>query len=293
MSALNLLSNTTFREDILHRIPKPSYSSNWKVPHGDYYVSFERATKYCTVIPVINEGINIGMQLKKMRSLGQMRWTDLIIADGDSTDGSIPLDFLKSIGVRSLIIKKDIGKLSAQLRMGYAYALTEGYEGIITIDGNNKDSVESIPLFAEALDNGFDYAQASRFITGGRGINTPPIRHLAVKFIHAPLVSLAAGRRFSDTTQGYRGYSSKYLKHPQVQPFRDIFQTYELLAYLSARASQLGLNATEIPTERRYPKKGPIPTKIGFFRGNVELMKILLNLLAGKYNPKESKEGKR
>ena len=268
-------------------VPQPSYPRDWQVPHGDYIVFAEKATRNCVVIPVINEGEKLRVQLKKMRHLKQVKQTDVIIVDGGSTDGSVTTDLCRSMGVRSLLIKRDKGRLSAQLRMGYAYGLISGYHGIITIDGNNKDSVESIPLFVEALEAGFDYAQASRFLPGGSGVNTPWLRLLAIRCIHAPLVSLAAGRRFSDTTQGFRGYSAAYLKHPAVQPFRDVFQTYELLAYLSARASQLGLRTTEIPTERRYPTKGPLPSKIRSLRGYVELLKILACLLAGKYNPPE------
>ena len=79
--------------------------------------------------------------------------------------------------MRALLTKTGPGKLSAQLRMGYAYALDQGYEGVVTIDGNGKDSVEAIPLFVEALDEGIDYAQASRFVTGGRAVKHAPPAH--------------------------------------------------------------------------------------------------------------------
>jgi dolichol-phosphate mannosyltransferase len=58
---------------------------------------------------------------------------------------------------------------------------------------------------------------------------------------------------------------------------------YELLAYLSVRASQLGLKTCEVPVTRAYPHKGKTPTKISFWRGNGELLKILFDNLRGKY----------
>ena len=61
--------------------------------------------------------------------------------------------------------------------------------------------------------------------------------------------------------------------------------TYELLAYLSVRASQLGMKVCEIPVTRAYPKKGKTPTKISFFKGNADLMKILIKNAFGDYNP--------
>jgi len=244
----------------------------------------ERRTRYCVVIPVLNEGNRIITQLKEMSSTGISSIADIIIADGGTSDGSLDLDFLCGCDVRALLVKRDSGKLSAQLRMGYFYGVREGYEGIITIDGNNKDSVSSIPLFIEALDQGVDYAQASRFVPGGKAINTPKSRHYAIKFVHAPLLSLAARKRYTDTTQGFRAYSRKYLLHPKVLPFRTIFQTYELLAYLTVRASQLGLVSREIPTTRTYPETGPTPTKL-HFRGKVGLLKIIVDTLLGRFNP--------
>ena len=70
-----------------------------------------------------------------------------------------------------------------------------------------------------------------------------------------------------------------------MQLFRDIFVTYELLAYLSVRASQLGLKVGEVPVERTYPHEGKTPTKISFFKGNSDLIKILILNLFKKYNP--------
>ena len=107
-----------------------------------------------------------------------------------------------------------------------------------------------------------------------------------MRLIHAPVISLTAGQWFTDTTNAYRAYSRRYLTHPQVQPLRDVFQTYELLAYLSVRATQLGLRACEIPVTRAYPKDEPTPTKIKGMKGNRELMTILLRNLRGAYAPK-------
>ncbi len=245
----------------------------------------ERKTKYCLCIPIINEGERIHKQLQRAQQHGIDKLVDIIICDGDSSDDSTEINTLKELGVNTLLIKKDTGKQGAQLRMGFWFALERGYEGIITIDGNNKDSIESVSLFIEKLEQEFDFVQGSRYVEGGKAINTPKIRHFAVKFIHSPLISLTARHRFTDSTNAYRCYSKKYLTHPKVQPFRPIFTTYELLAFLSVRASQLGLKVGEVPVERKYPETGKVPTKISFFKGNFNLIKILVNNLFGKYNP--------
>ena len=127
--------------------------------------------------------------------------------------------------------------------------------------------------------------QGSRFIEGGKAINTPFIRTVSVRLIHAPVISLTAHQKFTDTTNAYRAYSRKYLTDIRVQPLRDIFMTYELLAYLSVRATQIGMKACEIPVTRAYPKTGKTPTKISFFKGNSELLHILFKNMQGAYNP--------
>jgi glycosyltransferase involved in cell wall biosynthesis len=253
----------------------------WKVPAYEEHVFSEKRTKYALVIPVVNEGVRLRRLLASVAASPAAGGVDVVVADGGSTDGSTDKAALRGSGLRALLVKTGPGRLSAQLRMAYAWSLEKGYAGVITIDGNGKDDPASLPLFLAALESGVDYAQASRFIPGGRAENTPLARWAAIRLIHAPLISLAAGVRLTDTTQGYRGYSAGYLTHPQVQPFRDVFQNYELLAYLSVRAGQLGLKVLELPTARRYPRGEPVPTKIAGWRGHVELLMTLFRTIRG------------
>ncbi|MCF8021048.1 MAG: glycosyltransferase family 2 protein [Vallitaleaceae bacterium] len=245
-----------------------------------------KKSKYCLCIPIINEIGRIDIQLKKMKTLGIDLLIDIIICDGGSTDGSTNPTMLKNFGVNTLLIKNDTGKQGAQLRIGFWWGLQRGYEGFVTIDGNNKDSVESIPLFIEQLDSGFDFIQGSRFIKGGSAINTPLLRYISILLIHAPIISITARHRFTDTTNAFRAYSKKYLSHEAVQPFRSIFQTYELLAYLSTRASQIRLKVTEVPVSRIYPKGEKTPTKISPFRGNLNILSILIKNAFGVFLPR-------
>lgn len=257
------------------------------VPNFEATEFADRKTKYCICIPILNEGDRIRKELEVAKQNKIDEIADIIICDYGSTDSSADPEKLKALGVNTILVKQDVGKQGAQLRMGFYFALERGYEGIITIDGNNKDSIEDVPKFIEKLEEGYDFVQGSRFIKGGKAINTPFVRLVSVRLIHAPIISLTAKKWFTDTTNAYRAYSKKYLTHPEVQPLRDIFMTYELLAFLSVKASQLKLKTCEIPVRREYPKTGKTPTKISFFKGNSELMKILISNLFGKYNVKK------
>ncbi|KAI3593284.1 glycosyltransferase [Cupriavidus sp. U2] len=270
----------------MHKIVHTSIRPEWQVPSFDVSLWRGRTQPWCIVMPVINEGNRIRSLLQKMSTLEISRIADIIIVDGGSTDDSLDMAFLHQQKVAGLIVKTGPGKLSAQLRCAYAFALENNYDGIITIDGNDKDDPAAIPQFIQALIEGVDFVQASRFIAGGVAENTPIMRDLAIRFIHAPALSISSGFRWTDTTQGFRAYSKRLLLDPAVAPFRDIFREYELLAYLSHRAPRLGYRCQEIATSRKYPA-GEVPTKISTFSGNMRVMRTLLQACTGSLNPEE------
>lgn len=259
--------------------------STWQVPTFDIPLWLGQRHSYCVVIPVINEGSRIRHLLERMADQKIAAIADIIIVDGGSTDGSLDLSMLRDYGVQGLLVKTGLGKLSAQLRCAYAFALDHGYGGIVSIDGNDKDDPEAIPRFINALKNGYDFVQASRFISGGTAENTPKSRDFAIRFIHAPMLSVFSGFHWTDTTQGFRAYSKKMLLDNRVAPFRDVFLTYELLAYLSYRAPKLGYRCIELPTVRRYPATGDVPTKISGIKGNLSVLQTLFRACFGAYNP--------
>lgn len=257
----------------------------WQVPKFSTEFCRAKATDYALVIPVLNEGDRIRRQMEKMRAYTSL--VDSFIVDGGSTDGALDQGYLKERGLCGLLTLREPGGLSSQLRIGLAHTVQAGYQGAILIDGNDKDGVEAIPLFIDALKTGFDHVQGSRFVPGGRATRNPWKRLVGIKFIHAPLISLAAGYRYTDTTNGFRAYSRKFLTDPRVQPFRDVFSRYELHYYLAIRAPRLGFRVTEIPVERVYPATGKTPTKIRGLRGESLILKTLLQACLQQYNPTE------
>ncbi len=262
----------------------PEFRANWEIPTYEINLWNDKKNSYCIIIPVINEGERIKMLLYSMSELNIHLEADIIIIDGGSNDGSLDLALLKEFNVSGLLTKTGLGKLGGQLRCAYSFALDKGYDGIITIDGNNKDKPEPIIEFISALKNGFDFVQASRFVKGGVGINTPMSRWLAIKYIHAPILSLFSGFRWTDTTQGFRGYSRRMLLDEKISLFRDVFQEYELLAYLNYRAPILNFKCIEIATTRIYPN-GIVPTKIKGINGQIKLLTTLFATCFKKYNP--------
>lgn len=261
------------------------YAGRVGVPDFSAYEWEEKASDACILIPLLNEGERIARELERARRAGVAGKCDIIICDGGSTDGCTEENKLRGLGVNTLLVKRGPGKQGAQLRMGFWWAIERGYTRFVTIDGNDKDSIEDAPRLLQKLDEGYDFVQGSRFIRGGKAINTPFARYLSVRLLHAPVISLTARQHFTDTTNAFRAYSLRYLADERVGLFRDVFDTYELLAYLSVRATQLGYRACEVPVARAYPKGEKTPTKISPLKGNWNLLKILLRNAAGKYRP--------
>lgn len=253
------------------------------VPAHERFHFGPKRHQFMIAVFCLDENGRVRAQLEKMAPFSDL--ADIVVADGGSTDGSLALDRLDAFHLRALLIKRDEGALSAQMRMAIGFAVEQGYEGLVVIDGNGKDDISAIPHFLELLDEGYDHIQGSRYIPGGRGVNTPLLRHLGVKLLHAPLLSLAAGRKFTDTTNGFRAYSRKLLIDPRVSPLREVFLGYELHYYLALRAAKLRFKCIETPVTRTYPKAGATPTKIRGLRGNLGVLRTLTRVVRGLYNP--------
>lgn len=257
--------------------------ANWEVPTSTTTTFHDKRHPYALVIPVLNEGVRIRGQLLR---LAEAKFpVDIFVADGGSSDGSLDHNFVRSTGVRVMMTKTGPGRLSAQLRMAYAECLREGYQGIVTMDGNGKDGVEAVSLFVEKLREGYDYVQGSRYRRGGRAENTPLDRAVGNRLIHAPLLSIASRRWLTDTTNGFRAYSAAFLTDVRVAPFRDVFENYELLFYLTLQASRLHYRICEVPVRRAYPKSESTPTKIIGFAAKFHVLRQTLDVVRGKFDP--------
>lgn len=256
----------------------------YDVPQYGQIFCAEKKHEYCVAIFVINEGERLIKQLQRMKQLELN--ADVIISDGGSVDGSTNETKLKSLGVNSLLVKKQVGKLGTQMRIAFAWALERGYKGVVVIDGNNKDSVENINNFIKQLELGFDHVQGSRFVPGGQAINTPLFRLLGLKLLHVPMIRYASGFKYTDTTNGFRAYSKRLLSADKMAIFRDVFTHYELHYYLAIEAAKQGYRCLEIPVTRTYPKTGKVPTKISPIKGNWGVVKTLFKVCFGGYNVK-------
>lgn len=234
-----------------------------KIPSYEKYEFFEKRNKYALIIAIRNEGERFTLQMNKMRDAGIFIKCDVLICDGSDKNDSLSMDLIKEMGARKLLINKsgNDGRTLKLKQLLYEAARDE-YEGVIMVDGNNKDNVdESLPLFIEKLDEGYDLIQATRFTLGGKEENTPFFRKIGLKLIASPLISFTSGFHYDDVLNGFRAFSKNYILDKRIDLFREEFVYYEYDIYPLVHVKKLGYKVCQVPTIRKYPKN-EVPSKI-------------------------------
>ena len=252
-----------------------------QVPPYIVHEFFPKHTRYCFMPVIYNEGSKFLRQMERMSANSGL--ADIIVTARESNDGCTDPEFLRKHGAQSLLQTKTPGAASS-IRVGFWHALKQGYEGVVLVDGHNKDGVEALPDYLGKLDEGYDFVQGSRFMAGGEEKNTPFLRKVGIRLFMAPLLYYGGHFWYTDGTNGFRGYSRKYLEDPRVEPFRNCFTHLNLQYYLSYMAPKIGLRVIEIPVKRVYPDDGSVPTKCVGFSKNFEAFWEMVRTVRGFYD---------
>jgi len=122
--------------------------------------------------------------------------------------------------------------------------------------GNNKDSPEEIPLLLNPIADGVaDFVQGSRFLKQGASFGDMPFyRRLATRF-HPMVFSLVAGRKVTESTNGFRALSLKIINDQRINLDQSWLDEYELEQYLYISTIRLGYRTAEVPVTKVYPPR--------------------------------------
>jgi dolichol-phosphate mannosyltransferase len=152
------------------------------------------------------------------------------------------------------------------IRQGYEYALSHEFDIIIVMAGNGKDDPREIPRLTDAIiKHGYDYAQGSRFLPGGRRIRNPFLRRVFTRLF--PIVwTLTTGVHCTDVTNGFRAYRASILQNRNINVWQTWLDQYQLEYYLHYKVLTLGYKFIERPVSKTYPLERRGYTKISPFR---------------------------
>jgi len=154
------------------------------------------------LVPALNAEKSIG---DVVRDCKQQLDTVVVIDDGSADRTG---DVARTNGAIVLRHEVNQGK-GASLKTGFAYAIENDYEGVITLDADGQHLPSEIPkILAAAEESGGD------LVIGGRSHlfdHMLPRRRMANRF-SAWCIAKCAGTRVTDSQSGFRFYSTKLLR---------------------------------------------------------------------------------
>lgn len=148
------------------------------------------------LVPAHDEATRIGRVIE----IARRHVPVLVVDDGSADDTAAVAD---AAGARVVRQTPNQGK-GAALRAGFAAALAEGSEAVITLDGDGQHDPAEIPAFLGAYARRAIGGAPSELIIGRRDFRRmPPVRRVA-NWLGTVVLSAALGRWIADNQSGYR-----------------------------------------------------------------------------------------
>ena len=193
--------------------------------------------KTCVLIPSYNEAKTIGRLIKDLIALGL---SPCIIDDGSTDDtGKIAA----SAGAIVLKNEKNKGK-GASLREGFAYALKEGFDAVIIMDGDGQHEAGDIDSFLKKMnDSGAD------IVIGNRMMDTAsmPLERKITNRLMSYVISKMCGKTIPDTQCGFKLIKRDVLEKIQLES-----SNFEIESEVLLKAARRGFRIESVPIKTVY-----------------------------------------
>jgi glycosyltransferase involved in cell wall biosynthesis len=191
------------------------------------------------IIPCKNLEAHIAKVVRKVRDLGL--GLDVLVVDDGSTDETG--ETARAAGAAVVAHPRNMGK-GAALATGFRYAVAQGYDAVITMDGDEQHDPASIPRFLETMSDGaYDVVVGSRMDAVR---DMPPIR-IWTNRTTSRIVSRLAGQDIPDSQSGYRA-----LRTAVVDGMRLVTSRYDTESEILIRAGRRGFSIGAVPIESIY-----------------------------------------
>lgn len=190
--------------------------------------------KVVAVIPAFNAA----QTLAPVVTAAKAQIDPVVVVDDGSHDATG--DVARSAGAAVLRHEMNRGK-GAALKMGFAWALANGYDGVITLDADGQHLPAEIPKFLRAASE-----TKADLIIGGRSHlfeGMLPRRRNANRF-SAWCIAIASGVPITDSQSGFRFYSVRLLREVKLRA-----DGFDMESEVIVRAGRKGLHIVTIPIE--------------------------------------------
>ncbi len=162
----------------------------------------------------------------------------LIINDGSTDKTQTEMD---KTDWNKITFEINRGKGEA-LKAGFAYAVENGFEAVITIDADLQHKPEHLPAFFENYESG-DVIIGTRAITA----KLMPMDRLLTNNLTSLIISVFGCTRIRDSQSGYRLIKTPVLKQLHLTSAR-----YDTESEMLFQTGYLGFKAAEVPIETVY-----------------------------------------
>lgn len=193
--------------------------------------------RYCTVIPAYNNEATISSLVSAVRRYG----LSVAVIDDGSRDRTAVL--AASHGAVTLRHARNAGKGCA-LRLGFAYAIQEGFDGVLTMDADGQHDPNDIPTLLRAA------VESPEAVVIGDRMHAParmPWARQGANLIASAVVSAVSGQRVPDSQSGFRLIPRGVLEHVSLGGSR-----YELETELLLAAAAAGARILSVPVKSVY-----------------------------------------
>jgi glycosyltransferase involved in cell wall biosynthesis len=224
-------------------------------------------SRLVAVVPAWNEEGIVGTVVDEITAA--VPGIDVVVVDDASTDGTAAAAERRGAIVLRLPFNVGIG---GAVQTGFRYALDEGYELAVRLDGDGQhDPAEIARILAPIRAREADVVIGSRFADGSGTYRPPLARRVGIR-VFARLVSLLGRQRVTDTTSGFialgrSGIELFASEYPHDYP--------EVEATLVALRS--GIRLAQVQVKMRERTTGA--SSITFVRSLYYIVKVTLALL--------------
>ena len=160
--------------------------------------------KTLLVIPAYNEEDCILSVAKKIESAGY----DYVIVNDGSTDSTLRI--CKENNLNVLDLPRNLG-IGGAVQAGHKYALRNGYDVDIQVDGDGQHDISYIPLLIKEIEAGADLAIGSRFLIQTEGFQSTTMRRIGIKWLSF-MLKLLYKKSITDPTSGFRASGRRALE---------------------------------------------------------------------------------
>jgi len=191
----------------------------------------------CVIIPTYNESKAIAELIKQIKDLN----LEVIIIDDGSSDATVKI--AQASGSKVLLNETNTGK-GATLIKGYNFAIAQGFDAIISMDGDGQHSSEDIKTFIQKAQNPNVFV-----IIGNRMMMTKkmPILRIITNNFMSWLLSLIIKQKIPDTQCGFRLVKREALLAMNLSTTK-----YETESEILIKAARLGYKIESVPVKTIY-----------------------------------------